>query len=65
MDGGGSNAASLLHLPATELPPSDSAMAVPFQQGEGKGFAKLRLSHKKINRIYGDWIDDEEDEQDY
>ncbi|KAL7589997.1 hypothetical protein Lser_V15G37822 [Lactuca serriola] len=60
----GSIAASLLHLPAAELPPGNSAMAVPLEQGEGRGFAKLRLSHKKINRIYGDWIDDEEDEQD-
>ncbi|KAI3781897.1 hypothetical protein L2E82_11925 [Cichorium intybus] len=65
MEGDGSNAASSVHFPATELPPSDSAMAVPLPQGQGKGFAKLKLSHKKINRIYGDWIDDDEDEQDY
>ncbi|KAL4571510.1 hypothetical protein LXL04_018270 [Taraxacum kok-saghyz] len=58
MEGGGSIATSLVHLSATELPPSSSSIAVP----EGKGFAKINLSHKKINRIYGDWIDDEEDE---
>nr|KAJ0190075.1 hypothetical protein LSAT_V11C800412870 [Lactuca sativa] len=61
----GSTAIGSLRLPVTELPPSNSATAVPLKQGEGRGFAKLRLSNKKINGIYGDWIhDDEEDEQD-
>ncbi|CAI9298417.1 unnamed protein product [Lactuca saligna] len=60
----GSTATSALRLPVTELPPSNSATAVPLRQGEGRGFAKLRLSNKKINRIYGDWIDYEKDEQD-
>ena len=61
----GSTATNSLRLPVTELPPSNFATAIPLKQGEGRGFAKLRLSNKKIKGIYGDWIDDdEEDKQD-
>nr|XP_043609579.1 zinc finger CCCH domain-containing protein 39-like [Erigeron canadensis] len=36
------------------------ATDVPVQQHIGRGF--LKLANRKTNRIYGDWIDDEEDE---
>nr|XP_043638094.1 zinc finger CCCH domain-containing protein 39-like [Erigeron canadensis] len=36
------------------------AIDVPMQQHIGRGF--LKLANRKMNRIYGDWIDDEEDE---
>ncbi|KAI3694809.1 hypothetical protein L1987_77790 [Smallanthus sonchifolius] len=58
---GGSVAANMVYGPKTEPLATASAAAVPVvQQGVGKGF--LKLAHKKLNRIYGDWIDDEEDD---
>ncbi|KAL8208736.1 hypothetical protein R6Q57_008148 [Mikania cordata] len=58
---GGSVAASMIYGPITEPLANASATAVPvLQHGIGKGF--LKLAHKKMNRIYGDWINDEEDD---
>ncbi|KAK9059445.1 hypothetical protein SSX86_020147 [Deinandra increscens subsp. villosa] len=58
---GGSVVANMGYNPITEPVAVGSATGAPVtRQGVGKGF--LRLGHKKLNRIYGDWIDDEEDE---
>ncbi|KAK1434698.1 hypothetical protein QVD17_00447 [Tagetes erecta] len=46
-------------VPMTEPLATASTTAV-VRHGVGKGF--LKLAQKKLNRIYGDWIDDEQDE---
>ncbi|KAF5802847.1 putative transcription factor C3H family [Helianthus annuus] len=58
---GGSVAAHMVSGPITEPLATASATAVPVvRRGVGKGF--LKLANKKLNRIYGDWIDDEDDD---
>jgi len=49
--------------PITELVATNSAASVPVAQGGVKEIVKWKLAHKKLNRIYADWIDDDEDEQ--
>lgn len=49
--------------PITEPVATNSATMVPVPQGEVKESLRWKLAHKKLNRIYADWIDDEEDEQ--
>ncbi|KVI11644.1 zinc finger CCCH domain-containing protein 39-like [Cynara cardunculus var. scolymus] len=49
--------------PIVEAVATNSATTVPVPQGEVREIAKWKLAHKKLNRIYADWIDDDEDEQ--
>ncbi|XP_071692949.1 zinc finger CCCH domain-containing protein 39-like [Rutidosis leptorrhynchoides] len=58
---GSSVATNVVHGPITKPPViTDCATDVGVQRGVGRGFSKLK--GKKVKRIYGDWINDEEDE---
>ncbi|XP_076897299.1 zinc finger CCCH domain-containing protein 39-like [Bidens hawaiensis] len=60
---GGSVATPMICGPATEpLVAGSATPVIVVQQAIGKGF--LKLANRKLNGIYGDWIDDEEEEDD-